>query len=269
MSSFLGRHKYRTRDETIREIYERYISKTYECVEVTLPEELQTLTTQRCLTEKDYQTAEKMDPICAKKGDVEITVDPTQQLAIARGVALENTVLEELNQLLTEENTGWTVRPHCQTHIKVIDGLNIVGQVDGLIYDEDDKLVGVVEIKNRLRGFFNHSKLEAYKYDIDQLMCYHQIFLKGQPATHMLVQCYNGKLQVSYYTSEYMESRWKSIRHLIPPAIDRYDQLLSKYQGSSSSNLVICTPGEKIGSKNMIHVTHDPTRSEYPIPSDT
>ena len=211
--------------------------RTYENVEVTLPEELIPLVTQRCLTKKDYKTAEDLDPICAKKGDEEITVDPSQQLAIARGVALENIVLEELNIMLSKDNTGLVVKSHQEIHSRVVDGINIVGQVDGLIYDSNDTLVGVVEVKNRLRGFFSESKLESYKYDIDQLMCYHQLFLKDKPAKHMLVQCCNGKIQINYYDSEYMESRWTSIKPLIDHGLERYHQLISEYSDNNSNSI--------------------------------
>lgn len=229
MSSFLGRHKYRSQDEAIKEIYERYVAKTYECIDVTLPDELVPLVTQRCLSETDYKVTDKLEPLSAKKGDVEIKVNATQQLAIARGIALENTALEELNEMLAVQGSGMTVRPHSSVHVKEVDGVTIVGQVDGLIYDDDDNLVGVVEIKNRLRGFFNEAKLESYKYDIDQLMCYHQLFLKSRPATHMLVQCYNGKLQVTTYDGQYMETRWNNVLPQLTRAISRYHQLLDQY----------------------------------------
>lgn len=222
-SSFIGRHRYRSQDETIEELYQRYESKTYEDLDVPLPEALIPLVNKRELTKEDYEIASSIDPIHVIKDQVEHIVLPTQQLAIARGVALESCVLDDLNDSLREQGLGYQAIPDNTLYRKRIDGIELIGVVDGLLVDERSQVIGVVEIKNRLRGFFNDKKLEDYKYDIDQLMCYYKL-LEDQSEILMLVQCWNGKLKSSTYSREYMEERWNGCQESLSNAVEKYHE---------------------------------------------
>lgn len=220
-SSFIGRHKYRSQRETIEELYQRYELKTYEEVEVPLPDALVPLVNKRQLVKEDYELASSIEPIHIVKDQVEHIVLPTQQLAIARGVALESCVLDQLNQYFIDNNMEYSAIRDDSLYRTHIEGLELIGMMDGILLNRDNQIVGVVEIKNRLRGFFDDKKLEGYQYDIDQLMCYHKL-LGECSETLILVQSCNGNIKLSIYDKNYMEERWNSCLESIHTAIEKY-----------------------------------------------
>lgn len=220
-SSFIGRHKYRSQDETIEELYQRYELKNYEEVDVPLPEALVPLVNKRQLVKEDYELASSIEPTHVVKNQVEHVVLPTQQLAIARGVALESCVLDQLNQYFIDNNMEFSAIRDDSLYRTSIEGLELIGMVDGILLNKNRQVVGVVEIKNRLRGFFDDKKLEDYRYDIDQLMCYHKL-LGDCSETLILVQCCNGNIKLSMFDKEYMDKRWDDCLESIHTAVKKY-----------------------------------------------
>lgn len=220
-SAFLGRHRYKSRSDTIKELYEKYESRTFEELNAPIPDIVESLVDRRKLTQEEIQMISDLEPTKILKDGIEHVVQPVHQLAIARGVVHEKVVLDDFNDWLIDSGSPYRAIPHMECYYLTVEGILLMGIFDGLLVDEDQNVVGVVEIKNRLRGFFGESKLMDYMYDIDQLMCYHKL-LGGQSKIHMLVQCHNGSLKVTEYDKEFMDQRWDECLDELHDAIDDY-----------------------------------------------
>ena len=268
-SSFIGRHKRRSQDDAIREIYEKYVLKDHEYFDIPLPHQLDYMVDKVRLDRSDYKKLFSMDPVETVHNGIKVDLEPAHLLAIMRGIALEETALDELNRIFEEQDKPYRARRHKKPYRTMIDGIELSGVVDALIYDFDDNVIGVVEIKNRLHGIFCDDKLESYMYDIDQLMCYHKLLGKSSEIL-ILAQLCNGKLKYTEYDKNYMDRRWNSIRNYIKGAVDRYREIEKEYkEKSNEENIDTSESIEDISDVEEISNTEDVSTEEYTYNDDS
>lgn len=92
----------------------------------------------------------------------------------------------------------------------------IKGELDGCIYDENDKLVGIVEVKNREYGISSVSDMFVVNengydsaHDLRQLACYWACLPNLE--YYYLLQVYDGHIYPTRLTGEFLSEIWKSM----------------------------------------------------------
>lgn len=100
--------------------------------------------------------------------------------------------------------------------MKEFNHFALKGELDGCIYDENNKLVGIVEVKNREYGITSVSDMFVVNehgydsaYDLRQLACYWACLPDLE--YYYLLQVYDGYCYPTRLTGEFLSEIWKSM----------------------------------------------------------
>lgn len=137
-------------------------------------------------------------------------VEPAIQsiIIMQRGTFQENNAIKKLKDKFENNNIKIDLS-HIYRNVK-IDKLNIKigGRVDCYLYDNDKK-IGVIEIKTRKNGFFGKKKIQELKYELDQLTCYWYITKLN---IFYICEFYNNEIMLHKFSYEDMLENWKSLQ---------------------------------------------------------
>lgn len=128
----------------------------------------------------------------------------------SRGMLKELTTRRELRR------SGYDVRRNPVEYRKSFGRMEIRGIVDGIRYDKGTA-VAVVEIKNRVRGFWTPG------YDLDQLAVY--VVLTGLSAGDLVQRC-DGKICTQTYRRTELLERWKQMFNRLRIVLTKLDKYL-------------------------------------------
>lgn len=92
----------------------------------------------------------------------------------------------------------------------------IGGRVDGFFTDQNDNIIGIVEIKTRKNGFNGRENMPLY--DLDQLATYY--YLLPYFDKYAICEYYNGDVDLTYYTKDFLSNRWEGLKNILDNVID-------------------------------------------------
>lgn len=137
-------------------------------------------------------------------------INPTiqKQITMLRGCIQETNAIRQLKKYFKKYNIK-TDTSHICRNAKINElTLKIGGRVDAYLY-EDDKKIGVIEIKTRKKNFFGIDKIKELKYDIDQLSCYWFI---TKLKIFYICEYYDNEIKLYKFTEDDMINNWKKLQ---------------------------------------------------------